>query len=156
MEAPITQFVVKQTSFEEILPFWECLWPKRSSPIKPTSSLLFLGGHDLRIHNEGNPHFWKLLLNDTVIGVNSGLSTSQDAFRSRGLWIHPQFRGKSLSQKLLHYAEIEGIKRGCKYLWSAPRYGSLTAYEKFGFVQVSAWIDRGFEFGPNCYARKDL
>lgn len=149
--------MIEISSFEEIYPYWDkFLWPNRESKILKASSMMYGGGYDKKIATTALPVFWKILDSREIIGINSGFKTANNYFRSRGLWVHPSYRKQGLSQKLLSAAETEAIKQKCLYLWSVPRTASLTAYIKFGFQVTSEPFSEGMEFGPNCYALKQI
>ena len=148
---------VSEADFQEIYDFWKnFLWAGRRSKIEACSSMKYLGGYDLSIKKFGKPRFWKATREGKIIGVNSGHSTSMKDFRSRGLWIHPNFRNQGNAQKLLQAVKEEAIIRECEYVWSVPRKEAINAYLKFGFQITSDWFNSGMEFGPNCYVKLDL
>ncbi len=143
-------------SFNDVLPYWKNeLWPNRKTVILPYNIMTYLSGYDKEIQNFSNPVFWTLSLENEVIGVNSGLSTSATDFRNRGLWIKEEHRGSSLSSLLFQVSQNEASKRNHKIIWSLPRKTSLQSYLNFGFVQTSDWRD-DLEFGPNCFVKKDI
>ena len=65
--------------------------------------------------------------------------------RSRGLWVHPEFRNLGISKILLN-AVIDTAYT--EYVWSVPKESALKAYESVGFVRKSEFFDT--ENGNNC------
>lgn len=144
--------------FETILPIWKNkLWPERIDPIRPMSSMTYLGGYDTTIYEKYNPTFFVVynVVGD-IIGVNSGHRTSDNLYRSRGLWVDPKYRLKGISGILFCELHGQSMKEGCTAIWSIPRKSALPAYEKYGFNRTSDFFDEGMEFGPNCYVYKDI
>lgn len=143
-------------SFEEILPVWsKYLWPNRKSPIKPLSSIKYLGGYDMAIYNN-KPTFIGLFADTTLIGVNSGFLTSPNYYRVRGIYIFPEYRGKNLSELIFSALDKIALDEGAKYVWSMPRKSALSVYLRHGFLRTSDWFEEGVEFGPNCYVNLEL
>jgi GNAT superfamily N-acetyltransferase len=144
--------------FNTILPFWkEKLWPNRKDAIRPMNDIAYLGGHDPEIYKKFEPTFFVVynLVNE-IIGVNSGHRSTVDMYRSRGLWVDPQYRRKGISGILFCELHGQAMKENCKAIWSIPRKESLPAYEKYGFIKTSDFFDKGMEFGPNCYVYKEI
>lgn len=149
--------VSKTITFEEILPIWSTkLWPGRKSKIGPMNPMEYLGGNNIDIYVKYNPTFFSMQLNDQIIGVNSGFRTDQHLYRSRGIWINPDYRRKGISKKLFRDLEDQAIKENCTCIWSIPRKSAWPAYKAFGFEQTSDWFDEDMEFGPNCYVLKSI
>lgn len=148
--------IVRKISFEEILPFWNLLWPNRKSKILEMSSMTYLGGYDISIYQKYKPTFFGLYIDNKIIGVNSGHKTKKDYYRSRGLWIDSLHRGSNLSLILLKKVDDQAIFENCKYVWSIPRQGALSAYIKNNYIQKSNFFNENVEFGPNCYVLKEL
>ena len=144
--------------FEDILPIWQNkLWPNRKSPIKPMSSMQYQGGFDMSVYDNYEPTFFAVynVVNE-IIGVNSGHRTTEDLYRSRGIWVDPRYRKLGVSGVLFCELHGQAMQEGCTAIWSIPRKDALPAYEKYGFKQTSDFFDEGMEFGPNCYVYKDL
>ena len=142
--------------FQTILPYWQqFLWPNRKSEINPISTIKYMGGYDMNIKNN-TPTFWAIFDDKKIVGVNSGVKTSIDGYRSRGIYILGDYRGKNLSNLLFSELEKQAKIEQCSYIWSMPRKGSHYSYLKYGFVQTSDFFDEGVEFGPNCYVKKDI
>ena len=152
------RFKVEIVDFQTILPIWEEeLWLGRSSEIKPMSSMTYLGGFDMSIYEKYEPTFFAVynVVNE-IVGVNSGHRTSDDLYRSRGIWVDPRYRGNGIAGILFCELFGQAINEQCEAVWSVPRKNALLAYEKVGFKQTSDFFDEGMEFGPNCYVYAEL
>jgi GNAT superfamily N-acetyltransferase len=77
-------------------------------------------------------------LGDQLIGVNSGHLCSDDTWRSRGLWVEPEYRGQGWGSKLL-IETVESAPDVCKLAWSFPRRSSWSSYQRAGFRLISPW-----------------
>jgi len=152
--------ITKRITFEEILPVWKDeLWPNRESAIEPMSAMTWPYEGDPQPIDmsifEYEPTFWGVYIDDKLIGVNSGHRTTDQAYRSRGIWVDPAQRGKRISQTLFalltHQAQIEG----CDMVWSIPRKSALQAYTNAGFQTVGDFIETETS-EANIYAYKFL
>jgi len=152
--------ITKRITFEEILPVWKDeLWPNRESAIEPMSAMTWPYEGDPQPIDmsifEYEPTFWGVYIDDKLIGVNSGHRTTDQAYRSRGIWVDPAQRGKRISQTLFalltHQAQIEG----CDMVWSIPRKSALQAYTNAGFQTVGNFIETETS-EANIYAYKFL
>ena len=153
----MNKFVIQEISFQGILPYWSILWPEKKSPIQLMSSMKYKGGYDIKIYNKYSPVFIAMYNeSNKIIGVNSGHRTSRQLYRSRGLWIDDNYRGRRLSVHLLKEIENHAVKENCRYIWSIPRKEALRAYESNGYIQTSDFFNNKMEFGPNCYVIKEL
>jgi GNAT superfamily N-acetyltransferase len=146
-------YALRSAEFQEVLPIWQDhLWPGRKSPIRAVSPI----DHSLRFQSEINsakPTFWKICgKHDEITGVISGYKTATGHYRSRGLFVKREFRGMGFSNQLLSAVIEQGKTEGCNFVWSLPRQSAWHAYERFGFVRTSDWLQEGMEFGPNCLA----
>jgi GNAT superfamily N-acetyltransferase len=136
---------LERLDFNTIKTIWENnLWPNRSSAIETHSVMTW--------PYEGNPEqydmdifnypatFWGAYLDNKLVGVNSGHKTTDKQYRSRGIWVNPEYRKRGVAQMLFlmtaHQAKVEG----CEMLWSIPRKTALPAYTKFGFETVGDYI----------------
>lgn len=147
---------IKNLSWDEIYPVWrDHLWPGRVSSIEPTSAIKYLGGYDMdnMIHR---PVFYGIEEDEKLVGVNSVTECSDGSYRSRGLWVDPNYRNKGYAKLLLEYGISIAGHNHVSYIWSMPRHSALPAYLSAGFQQTSEWFDKDVEFGPNCFVRKDL
>lgn len=147
-------------TFEEIYPIWnDYLWKGRQSKIESHSCMTWPGSnsheYDQTIFDQP-VYFWGLR-NHTgkIIAVNSGHPTSDDDFRSRGLWVHPLYRRQGLATELLEAAIGVAERSNCKRIWTIPRVESAEVYFRAGFQQ-DPFHANGMEFGPNIYCSKSL
>ncbi len=163
------QAVLESCRFEDVLPIWQThLWPGRISKIEPNSAMKWLGGIDLELMN-APAAFWWLRLDARVIGVLSGHfgglievggRSGVRSYRTRGLYVDPEFRDLGCANALMKAAFAEARRNRCEVAWTFPRKAAMPAYEKMGFNMVGQWIgenDPGAgEFGPNCFALANL
>jgi GNAT superfamily N-acetyltransferase len=137
--------LTKRITFEEILPIWkQQLWPDRESAIEPMSAMTwpFDGDPapiDMAIFDY-TPTFWGVYIDDKLVGVNSGHRTTDQAYRSRGIWVDPAHRGKRISQTLFAVLTNQATIEGCDKVWSIPRKSALQAYTNAGFQTVGDFI----------------
>ena len=151
-------------TFKDIYEIWDKeLWPDRVSKIESRSALLWdsdlwLSWGNVRITKNRKsiwkftPTFFCIKDQHDIVGVNSGFKTEQKIYRSRGLWVNPDHRGRGLSTLLLESTKEQAKNEGCSFVWTMPRKSALPAYEKVGFSKIGDWMDKGVEFGPNCLA----
>ena len=135
----------ERLNFKTVESIWSTkLWPNRTSAIETHSAMTwpFEGNPesiDMNIFNYPAT-FWGVYLDDKLVGVNSGHKTTDEQYRSRGIWVDPEYRKRGVAQMLFlltaHQAKIEG----CELLWSIPRKTALPAYTKFGFETVGDYI----------------
>ena len=150
-------YVISKVDFDIILEVWkQQLWPNRKSEIRPLNSMQFLGGIDMSIYEKYVPSFWAVFDNDNIIGVNSGFATNDISYRSRGIFVWPDYRRKGVAQLLFDQIDKQATHENKTVCWSIPRKTALPAYEKAGYVKCSEFFDEGMEFGPNCYVMKEL
>ena len=146
---------INKISFEEISSIWASdLWKSRLSPIKPISSMVFLGGYDMSIYNNV-PTFFGIKEYGKLIAVNSGHMTVNGYYRSRGLWVEEQYRGRGYTRLLFQELYEVAKSERAYYVWSLPKVNSVGAYVKNGF-SISSKITNDFELGPHYYVLKDL
>lgn len=115
--------------------------------------MMYLGGYDMT-YKEEEATFLGIIVDDEIVAVNSYVPTEPCEFRSRGLWVHPDKRGRGYANKLLQRTIMETLESNGRYLWTMPREAALPAYESVGFVRTSPWFDA--DWGRNCYALKSL
>jgi GNAT superfamily N-acetyltransferase len=127
-------------NWKEIHNIWKTyLWPNRSSAIESTSAMCLLNGYDLA-NMQSTPTFYGYIINDFVIGVNSGHACpNQNNYRSRGLWVDPDYRGRGIAQQLLTATINQGLTERYNQIWSYPRQSSWRTYQAVGFKLLSAW-----------------
>ena len=136
---------IERLNFKTVESIWSTkLWPNRTSAIETHSAMTwpFEGNPesiDMNIFNYPAT-FWGVYLDDKLVGVNSGHKTTDEQYRSRGIWVDPEYRKRGVAQMLFlmtaHQAKVEG----CEMLWSIPRKIALPAYTKFGFQTVGDYI----------------
>lgn len=145
---------LEKVAFDDILPMWrDLLWNGRVDDIRPMSSMLYQGGYDMNIYERYSPTFYAIKYDDEIIACNSGHQTSDNSYRSRGLYVSPTHRQRGLAKRLLYATCDHARSLLCSYVWTVPRKNSLNAYTGVGFKQTSDWFDVGMEFGPNCYCK---
>ncbi len=132
-------------SFEDILPIWENkLWPNRESAIEGVSAMTWpYEGNpepiDMNIFDY-QPTFYGVFMDNKLVGVNSGHRTTDTQYRSRGIWVDPDYRKRGVAQLLFVLTEHQARIEKCEMMWSIPRKTALTAYTKFGFTTVGDFI----------------
>jgi GNAT superfamily N-acetyltransferase len=149
-----------KTSFETILPIWQTkLWPTRVSAIEPMSAMTWpFEGNPQPINIsifDYEPTFWAVYDGDKIVGVNSGHRTTDFQYRSRGIWVDPDYRGKGIADTLFSMLQNQAVIEGCEMIWSIPRKTALKAYTKFGFETVGDFIETETS-DANIYAMKRL
>jgi len=148
---------IKEISYSDILPLWEMLWENRKSKIEPINGMLFNGGYSQEILFKYRPHFLACFDGSKIIGVNSLFQTdAQGYFRSRGLFVLPDYRNQKIGLKLLNESCHFAHKLKGQFIWTLPRKKALPVYLKAGFHTVGEWITDNVEFGPNIYAIRSL
>lgn len=130
---------IKQIQFEDIGPIWaNDLWPGRPD-IEPASAMMFGGGYDMQ--NFKLPAVYiGMFDNGKIVGVNSGHICADNSFRSRGLWVDPNYRGMGIGTALLKHTITDGLILGADFCWSLPRKSSWRTYEACDFKITSGWI----------------
>lgn len=130
--------LILEIAYEEAEGFWKThLWPDRPESWRPVSTMLFDGGFDMSIRENHPPTFWGAFWGNRLVGVNSGHFTSAEDFRSRGLCVLPDFRGKGIGRRLLQTTSDHARSRGARRVWSYPKLSSWGVYEKSGFEKTS-------------------
>lgn len=136
---------IERLDYKTVESIWQThLWTNRTSAIESHSAMTwpFEGNPDPIDMNIFNypATFWGAYLDNKLVGVNSGHKTTDEQYRSRGIWVDPEYRKRGVAQMLFlltaHQAKIEG----CELLWSIPRKTALPAYTKFGFETVGDYI----------------
>ena len=132
------QYSVREISFEQIFDIWSIfLWPNRQSRIDTHSSIVF--GNIPYIYDmsyfQSTPVFIGAFNNDNILlGVDSGHNAGQSMFRSRGLYVFPDYRGNGIGVALLEYIKQYGYKNNAFMCWSIPRLVSKNTYLNAGFI----------------------
>lgn len=147
--------MIKIIDFYTIYPIWSTLlWPNRNSPIEPTSAMNYLSGFDVK-NMTFNPTFIAFIQNGEIAGVNSGHKCMNNGYRSRGLYVNPQFRGRGIGTILLKETIELGRSEKCDYVWSYPRQSSWGTYKHAGFELTSLW-EKSETSESNAYCRIEI
>jgi len=147
---------IRTLEWQDISAIWAReLWPSRSSAIRPTSSMCFLGGNDTEIHDRYQPWFCGLFIDDQLVGVNSCHLTKPREMRLRGIWIADAFRGQGLSRHLFEFVDGIAASQGCSRIWSYPRLSAWPFYARAGYRKVSETMPSD-ENGLHVYAAKEI
>lgn len=132
--------MIKEITWNEILDIWsKHLWPNRVSPIQPNSAMCYLEGHDM-FNKQTTPIFFAYKTDGKIVGVNSGHATNNNTYRSRGLWVHPDFRNQGIGKELLLATINRAVNEKAEMIWSLPRQTSWNTYKSAGFELSSDWI----------------
>lgn len=132
-------------SFEQIISVWQNhLWPDRESPIESHSAMTwpFEGNpeqYDMNVFNYPAT-FWGVYIDNKLVGVNSGHKTTDTQYRSRGIWVDPEYRKQGVAQNLFNMTKHQAVLEKTDMIWSLPRKTALPAYERFGFSTVGGFI----------------
>lgn len=137
-------------TFDDVEGIWSnLLWGYKAEP----SSCMVYGTrdkYDATIFD--NPiQYFGVFDGDTLLGVNSAFQTAPDFYRSRGLWVYPEFRGKGVASILLNEVVRQARALNIPYVWSFPRKTAIGAYLKVGFSQTSDWMYEPDGDRFNCY-----
>jgi GNAT superfamily N-acetyltransferase len=138
---------------------WKQLWDGRQSPIEPVTSMVYLGGYDMSIKTAYEPTFLGVFDEDNpdeLVAVNSGVRTSSELYRIRGLYVLEAHRRKGFASWLINEVVDQARTEKCRGIWALPRQSSYSVFLELGFQKTSEWIEDGVEFGPNCYVIKQL
>jgi GNAT superfamily N-acetyltransferase len=132
--------MLKTLSWSEIYPIWaDNLWPTRASSIDPASAMCLINGYDIA-NMQSTPTFFGYIITNNIVGVNSGHACpNQNNYRSRGLWVDPNYRGQGIAQQLLTATIKQGQQEGYTQIWSYPRRSSWPTYQAVGFKLASDW-----------------
>ena len=156
---------VEEISFEEIKEIWEReLWPNKKNGVAKANEWTWYWlqtelGKDKQMAKDAEPTFAGIRSNKKIVAVNSCYYSNSkgvfDYWRSRGLWVHPDFRRQKYSTVILTWCLEHAKLKGGHWMWTVPRQSAMPAYQNVGFIQQSDWFDDG-QFGPNCIASKYL
>ena len=145
----------KRIEFIDIVPYWNKLWGDRIHTVY--SSMLMRGNHDYHIKDTYKYRCWcayDSARKDRIVGVMAGHKSEPLCYRTRGLWVDPDYRGQGIAQGLFALAELQAKNEHCRWLWSYPRLAALPAYMKSGYVAYGE-PDLG-EYDHCVRAKKDL
>ena len=115
--------------------------------------MLFKQGHDLKNFNY-NPTFFGYYYKGQLAGVNSGHMCVDNSYRSRGLYVFPEYRKIGIGKQLLIATVMQGHKEKADFCWSYPRINSWSVYESVGYKLSTDWEDG--ENGKNAFCRFDF
>ena len=142
--------MITNISFTEIYKIWNYyLWPTRESTIEPHSAMNFMGGHDMK-NMISTPTFFAYKLDNKIVGVNSGHMCHDNSYRSRGLFVFPEYRKQGIGKILLVATINQGIDEGANYIWSYPKRSSWPTYEASGFTLASSWETSELDINAYC------
>ena len=146
------EYTTAEVDFEIARDVWAHeLWANIADKIKPMSSLISPTQIDMSIYKKYQPKFWAVYFDTNIVGINSGHQTSEISYRSRGLWVSSDHRGRGIEKKLLMSVLEESMHYNCEYCWSMPRFDASGAYTSVGFVQQGGWFETDTS-DKNCYA----
>lgn len=141
--------------FSAIKDIWSIyLWPDRTSPIEQNSAMCYLGEYDM-FNMSTVPTFYAYIIDNKIAGVNSGHMCKDYAYRSRGLYVHNEYRKLGIGTKLLLATIEQGKVENAKYVWSYPRKSSWITYHNAGFYLASEW-EQSETSEANAYCRIDI
>jgi ribosomal protein S18 acetylase RimI-like enzyme len=151
--------MIKEITFEEIKPYWEkYLWSEYIDSGCKISRVNLWTQKDYcykvidYISNPErilNPTYIAYLIDNQIVGVESGYKTNINYYRIRGLWVDKNHRHKGIAKKMVEYFDAISNER---YMWSIPRETSLGFYLKYGFV-VTGKVKS--IYGQNYFVRKE-
>lgn len=141
--------MIKHIEFVQILEIWQLhLWPMRKSEIETHSAMLLSGDYELKNFNY-KPTFFGYFAGDKLVGCNSGHKCCDETYRSRGLYVFPEYRKLGIGTKLLLATIDQSRIENSKLCWSYPRFESWSTYKAAGFELISEW--KNDETGINAY-----
>ena len=139
---------IKKITFEEALPLWKELWyPKQDIQKRSGRKLLYGFDPSVILNDDIEVTYFGFMIYNKIVAVNSGYQ--YDGFRSRGLYVLPEFRNRGFAQELLESTIDEARKLNMTYIWSMPRKSALPVYKKCGFKVLSKFFEG--EYGENCF-----
>lgn len=131
--------MIKSLSWDTIEFIWRTyLWPDRTSKIESNSAMVFKSGYDMYNMNT-TPSFFGYFINDELVGVNSGHGCADNMYRSRGLWVFPEHRGKGIGKQLLIETINQAKRENADVIWSFPKRTSWNTYNSVGFELAGDW-----------------
>jgi GNAT superfamily N-acetyltransferase len=147
--------MIQQISWSEIFEIWsEKLWPQRNvQTIEPFSAMLLSGGYGS--NQSYSPTFWGYMRDSAIVGVNSGHACVDGSYRSRGLWVDPEYRNQGIGRNLLLKALEQAENENTRLCWSLPRKTSWPTYQSAGFELCSDWFQTETS-DANAYCVKHL
>lgn len=131
--------MIKTLPWDTIEFIWKnYLWPNRLSKIEPNSAMIYKSGYDM-YNMTTTPTFFGYYINDQLVGVNSGHSCTDNMYRSRGLWVFPEYRGIGIGKQLLVETINQAKREDARMIWSFPKQTSWKTYNSVGFRLDSDW-----------------
>lgn len=147
--------MIKLIDFATILQVWQKnLWPNRVSAIESNSAMIYLGGIEGK-NMLTTPIFFGYFHENDLAGVNSGHLCADNSYRSRGLYVFPEYRGMGIGSKLLTATIQQAEVEEATLVWSLPRRTSWNTYRRAGFTQTSDWFKTETS-DENAYCAFDL
>jgi GNAT superfamily N-acetyltransferase len=130
-------WLITEISFTDIDFIWrEHLWPMRTSAYETHSAMTWPYTseqvYDMSIFDY-EAIYWGCYDSDRLVGVNSGHATSESEYRSRGLWVDPDYRSQGMGITLLTKTVMYAESQGYEMVWSLPRVSALPTYHTVGF-----------------------
>lgn len=130
-------WLITEITFPDIETIWlEHLWPHRTSPSESHSAMTWPytsdKAYDMSIFDYP-AIYWGCYDSDRLVGVNSGHATSKTEYRSRGLWVDPEYRSLGMATALLTKTVEYACALGYEMVWSLPRVSALATYHTVGF-----------------------
>jgi GNAT superfamily N-acetyltransferase len=142
--------MIIKISFEEIFDLWQIhLWPTRISKIESHSAMLLNGTITLSNFNYHATYF-AYKLDNKIVGCNSGHKCEDNSYRSRGLFVFPEYRKQGIGIELLKATIQQGKEENSNLIWSFPRKSSWNTYKTAGFTLVSEWSNCENEINAYC------
>ena len=133
---------VEEITWAEIFPLWHNeLWPERPK-IRSYTTMINNEDIDMDIQRKAqgnfglyNGVFFGIKTTDTgkVVACNSGHQCSKTLFRSRGLYVYPEFTGRGMAHSLLAYTAKFAQDNGFEKIWSLPTEKALPIYNQVGY-----------------------
>ena len=148
--------MIKEISYNDICKLWKLLWPEKQ--LRPFSQMKFLGGKETKEECElpRKIFYFGYYNKKTLVGVNSChsqyLHMVKCVFRSRGLYVLPEYRKKGIGTKLLKHSSEVSFKF-TNFIWSFPKQSSIEVYKSAGFIECSPFASNYTKTQDdiNCY-----
>ena len=155
----------KKITWDQILPIWKKYLPNMSLETNSAMCLFLNDGkileknweepiYDLQ-NMEFTPTFWGAFDNAKLVGVNSGHMTLDRLYRSRGLFVFPEYRGFGIGQKLLMKTIAQAIHEKAIVCWSYPKNTAERSYHMQNFLSQGHSFNFQYE-GDNIRAVRVL